>query len=103
MAKRKNNTSLAQSGGINHTFGGGKGGTAQSKPVTAGRKIGGGRTNAGLDYNVRTEGGSKTLVPGKFHVGTPPPLHGGDAASKTVKVKVQKPLRGGSGGTVRGA
>jgi hypothetical protein len=94
---------LAQSGGINHTFGGGKGGTAQSKPVTRGRKIGGGTTNAGLHYTTRTEGGNSTLVPKSFSVGGPPPLHGGSAVGKTKKVKVQKPFRGGSTtGTVTG-
>lgn len=87
---------LAQSGGINHTFGGGKGGTAQSKPVTRGRRLGGGTTNAGLQYNTRTEGGNNALVPKSFRVGGPPPLHAGGPTTKTKKVKVQKPSRGGA-------
>jgi hypothetical protein len=93
MAKRKG-TSLAQSGGINHTFGGGKGGTSQSKGVTQGRKIGKGKLNNGLNYNVRTEGGSSTLKSASFHVGPPPPVHAGQAP--TTKVKIQKPIRGGA-------
>jgi hypothetical protein len=84
----------AQSGGRNTTFGGGKGGTAESRGVTQGRKIARGRLNNGLGYNVRTEGGSSTLKPESFHVGQPPPLRGGDS-TKTKKVTIRKPVRGG--------
>lgn len=87
---------LAQSGGRNTTFGGGKGGTATFKADTNQRRIGGGVNNAGLDYSVRTEGGGKSLKPASFHVGAPPPLRGGESATKTVKVKVRKPIRGGA-------
>ncbi len=97
MAKKsKRSTSLAQSGGINKTFGGGKGGTALSKPVTKGRRIGTGKTNNGLDYNIRTEGGNATLVPARFKAGKTPPLSGGGAATKTVPVTIKKPFRQGS-------
>lgn len=89
---------FAQSGGKNSTFGGGKGGTRETKQVTQGKKIGKGTLNNGLKYNVRTEGGSATLLPETFRVGAPPPVHpGGDHATKTRKVTIKKPqTRGGS-------
>lgn len=97
-------SSQAQSGGINSSFGGGKGGTDQSRGVTQGRKIGTGRLNNGLNYNVRTEGGNKTLKPDSFKVGEPPPVHpGGSAGTKIHKVKIMKPAHGGSGGKVYGS
>ena len=86
----------AQSGGINKTFGGGKGGTAQTKGTTQGRKIGSGRLNNGLGYNVRTEGGDKTMTGFKGTAGKTPPLSGGKSATKTKNVKVRQPNRGGS-------
>lgn len=87
-------TGLAQSGGINHTFGGGKGGTAQTKPVTQGRKVGSGRLNNGLNYNVRSDGGDDSMTPFKGKIGTTPPLRGKPA--KTVPVTVRPPAyRGG--------
>lgn len=109
MAKKKSSghpgsSGLAQSGGRNTTFGGGKGGTKLTKGVTQGRKIGKGVLNSGLDYTVRTEGGDKTLTSQGFHVGAPPPVHpGGKGATGIHKVKVQKPVTGGgSGGKVYG-
>lgn len=96
MAKARKGVSLAQSGGINRTFGGGKGGTAQSKPVTKGRKIGSGKMNNGLNYNVRTEGGNATLVPAKFKAGKTPPLSGGSAGTKIHEIKVRPPFKQGS-------
>lgn len=92
----KGGVSPAQSGGINHTFGGGKGGTALSRGTTAGRKIGGGRNNAGLEYAVRSEGGDKTLKSKTFHVGMPPPITTDGAEVKTKKISVRKPGRAGS-------
>lgn len=103
MAKGKSKTGhpgssgLAQSGGRNTTFGGGKGGTPLSKGVTKDRKIGSGRLNNGLEYTTRSTGGNSTLVPKTFRVGPPPPLHpGGKGSTATRKVKVQIPPRGGS-------
>lgn len=87
---------LAQSGGINHTFGGGKGGTEQSRGVTSERKLGSGRLNNGLDYTVRSTGGNATLKPKSFHVGMPPPIHTGGVETKTKKVTIRKPVRKGS-------
>lgn len=87
---------LAQSGGINHTFGGGKGGTARSKKATHDPVEGSGRLNNGLHYNVRNPGGDDARVPQTGKIGSPPPIHpGGKGATKTVKVSVRKPQYGG--------
>lgn len=98
MAKKSNHpgsSGLAQSGGINHSFGGGKGGTKNSKGVTAGRKIGGGTNIAGLRYTTRTEGGNNTLVRKGYSVGAPPPLNPpGDI--QNAKVRIHRPSRGGA-------
>lgn len=91
----KGGVSPAQSGGINHTFGGGKGGTELSRGTTAGRKIGGGRNNAGLDYAIRSAGGDKTLKPATFHVGTPPPVVT-EASKHKTRINVRKPGKAGS-------
>lgn len=93
MAKKRG-VSLAQSGGINKTFGGGKGGTKSSKPVTQGRKVGSGTLNNGLNYNIRSDGGDDSMTPFSGRVGTTPPLRAG--TKKEAKVTVRKPARGGS-------
>ena len=85
---------FAQSGGINHTFGGGKGGTALSNGVTRGRRIASGRLNNGLNYNVRSEGGKLTLRSAKFHVGSPPPVRTGGI--KTSRIRIRKSFTAGS-------
>jgi hypothetical protein len=94
MAKKKG-VSLAQSGGINKTFGGGKGGLGSARNATTERKTGGGgELNNGLHYNIRSAGGDDALTSGKGgSIGKTPPLRGGGI--KTSKVKVQKPARGG--------
>ena len=83
MAKKKGASGLpasagknqtAQSGGINHTFGGGKGGTKLSKNVTKGGSEGHGRNGVGLDYTIRSSGGDKTVAPWHGRVGGTPPL-----------------------------
>lgn len=105
MAKRNSghpgSSGFAQSGGINHTFGGGKGGSESLKADTAGKKIGSGKLNNGLTYTTRSDGGDKSLKSKSFRVGAPPPVHpGGKGATATRKVSVRKPesLGGGSGG-----
>lgn len=88
---------LAQSGGINRTFGGGKGGQAKLKADTAGRKIGTGRMANGLTYAVRVLGGNFSRAPFKGTVGSPPPLRGGPATTRIKRVTVRGPhIRGGS-------
>lgn len=82
---------LAQSGGINKTFGGGKG---PSSPVTQGRKVGSGRLNNGLNYNVRSDGGDDSMTPFSGRIGTPPPIRGN--GEKKAKVAIRKPSRGGA-------
>jgi len=86
---------LAQSGGRNTTFGGGKGGTAASRKSTTERKVGSTKLNNGLRANIRTESGDNARVKRTGSIGAPPPLmtHSG---TKISKVKVQKPARGGS-------
>jgi len=107
MAKKKGMSGLpgsagkgqiAQSGGKNHTFGGGKGGTRLSREVTKGRAIDRGRNSAGLDYTVRSPGGDKTMLREGFHVGgTPPQTTGGDQSSIQSKRKVRgRPVAGSS-------
>jgi hypothetical protein len=62
-----NRTSLAQSGGKDSTFGGGKGGGTWSGPGAGGRnnrKVGTGVLNNGTPYNVRSPGGDNTIVKG---------------------------------------
>lgn len=84
----------AQSGGINKTFGGGKGGTAASKKATNERKVGRGTLNNGLNYNIRKEAGDNAPVGQTGKIGSPPPLRGGPP--KQAKVNVRKPTRKGS-------
>lgn len=87
---------LAQSGGINHTFGGGKGGTPRSKKATNDKVEGSGRLNNGLHYSVRNPAGDQARVPQTGKIGSPPPVHpGGKGATKTVKVKIDGPGYGG--------
>lgn len=97
MARAKGGT--AQSGGKNHTFGGGKGGTKLTRGVTFGRKIAKGRFNSGTNYNLRTDGGDNTLGGFSSHVGSPPPVHpGGKGATKTRFPRIRQPdgYKGGS-------
>ena len=85
---------LAQSGGINKTFGGGKGGTAASRKSTTDRKIGSGRMNNGLQYNIRSMGGDKAMVGDTPTVGAPPPVTAQGAKAKP-KVAIRPPVRKG--------
>lgn len=82
---------FAQSGGVNQSFGGGKG---PNSPVTQGRRIGEGRLNNGLNYNVRSDGGDDAMTPFKGSAGSTPPQRGNP--SSKAEVKVHKPSRGGS-------
>jgi len=84
----------AQSGGINHTFGGGKGGTKGTRRSTTDRKIGSGRLNNGLDYSVRSPGGDNAITPDNPRVGAPPPVVANGARAKA-KVAVRPPIRKG--------
>lgn len=88
----KRGVSLAQSGGINHTFGGGKGGTKQSKVVTRGRIIGRTTWN-GLSVAIRSPFGNLTTRRSTGKAGAPPPVRGG--GRKLKKVHVNPPVRGG--------
>lgn len=91
--------SLAQSGGKNSSFGGGKGGTALTRGVTSGAKLGRGMFNSGTSYNIRGDGGNATRVPFKGRVGKPPPVHpGGKGITQIIKSKIRKP-EGYSGGS----
>lgn len=99
MAKGKKyghpgSSGLAQSGGKNTTFGGGKGGTPESRKATAERKVSSGKLNNGLSYNIRTESGDNARVKRTGVIGHPPPLmtHSG---TKITKVHVRKPFRAG--------
>lgn len=97
MPGYKGGKSPAQSGGRNTTFGGGKGGTAQSKKATKEPKIGKGRLNNGLQYNVRNPAGNGARVGQTGSIGAPPPVFPGDKHfTKTKKVTVRKPGRAGS-------
>lgn len=87
---RKGRTSLAQSGGKNSTFGGGKGGTKFSRGVTVGRRIGF-TTIRGLRAAIRTEGGNNNPARQTGRVGHPPPLRTG--GKKLVKATVRRPVR----------
>jgi hypothetical protein len=58
-------TPVAQSGGINHTFGGGKGGTKQTKTATRDKVLAKGKNARGLTVTVREAGGDNALVGGR--------------------------------------
>lgn len=85
---------LAQSGGINKTFGGGKGGTAASRKSTTSRVTTTGVLNNGVGYRVRTTGGDDQKTSLGARIGQPPPLRG--SGPKDPKVKVHNPVRKGS-------
>jgi hypothetical protein len=81
----------AQSGGRNTTFGGGKGGVPLSKNVTKGAVRGKGVNGAGLDYNIRSAGGDKTLDPASFRVGGTPPQTSGGLQKPIQSLRRQRP------------
>lgn len=85
MAKRKNaGVTLAQSGGRNTTFGGGKGGTPLSRNVTKGQAEGTGKQGGFNQYTIRTEGGNNTeMKVARKRAGAPPPVHPGDSQQVT--------------------
>ena len=92
----KGGVSPAQSGGRNTTFGGGKGGTAESRKATKEPKVGSGRLNNGLAYNIRNEAGDNARVKQTGGIGHPPPVHpGGSAGTKIKRVGIRKPFRAG--------
>lgn len=86
---------LAQSGGINQTFGGGKGGTAASKKATHDGKRGTTRLNNGLDATIRNEPGDNARVKQTGLIGKPPPIRGGDSTKRPTKIVIRRPVRGG--------
>lgn len=99
MAKSKyggysGGVSPAQSGGRDHTFGGGRGGTKQTRGSTFGRRIGTAIRN-GLTVAIRSDTGNNTMRAMKGTVGHPPPVMGGPAVGKLRKRKIQKPVWGG--------
>lgn len=105
MAKKKasglygqqTGVSLAQSGGRNTTFGGGKGGVPLSKGVTHDKTIDHGRLNSGTGYTLRADTGNNTPYPAKRTVGKPPPVHpGGKGVTKIIKPTIRRPAVGGS-------
>lgn len=85
----------AQSGGINHTFGGGKGGTAASKKSTRNPVIGSTKLNNGLTATIRNEAGNNARVRQTGLIGMPPPITTGAADHKT-RINVRKPHKGGA-------
>jgi hypothetical protein len=89
----KRGVSVAQSGGRDHTFSGGKGGTKGTRASTAGRVVA--RTvRNGLKVAVRSPIGDLTMRRATGGVGKPPPILG-TARGKLSKIKIQKPVRGG--------
>jgi hypothetical protein len=87
MAKGRSNkgASLAQSGGRDTSFGGGKGGNAYGKQATRAAVRGSGKMNTGSSYQIRNAGGNNTLVPSgdKRNAAPPPPVHPGDSKQVT--------------------
>src|SRR5215213_5901994 len=97
MAKKyghPGSSGLAQSGGKNSTFGGGKGGTKESRTSTNDRRIGKLTVN-GLSASVRTVTGSKAMTAFFKRVGKPPPMRGG-GMTNTVQPTIRRPVRRGS-------
>jgi hypothetical protein len=101
-SKFRGGTSLAQSGGKNTTFGGGKGGTAQTRLATANKREGTGQTANGAKYAIRSAAGDDAPVGGKPRVGGPPPLRGGKGMQAIVKPKALKPVLRGSTNAAKG-
>jgi hypothetical protein len=102
---RRTGVSLAQSGGRNTTFGGGKGGTKLSRGVTADKKIGSGTQNGVNRYTIRATGGNDTPAKGKRkRAGAPPPVHAGGAGMATaiVRPKQLPPVLRGSTNATKG-
>lgn len=96
---RKTGVSLAQSGGRNTTFGGGKGGTKLTRGVTADKKLGSGTQNGVNRYTIRSAGGNATPIKGvRKRAGAPPPVHPGDSKQVTgiVRPKQLPPVLRGS-------
>lgn len=65
MASQGNKISFAQSGGINRTFGGGKGGTPATKAATRDKVLAKGKNARGQTVTVREAGGDNALVGGR--------------------------------------
>lgn len=98
-SKFRGGTSLAQSGGKNTTFGGGKGGTPLSRNVTKNQAEGSGLQGGFNRYTVRTEGGNNTAMKvARKKAGAPPPVHPGDSQQVTgiVRPKQLPPVLRGS-------
>lgn len=104
-SKFRGGTSLAQSGGRNTTFGGGKGGTPLSKNVTKGQSEGTGMQGGFNKYTIRTEGGDSTeMKVARKRAGAPPPVHPGDSTQVTGirKPKILPPVLRGSTNALKG-
>lgn len=82
-SKARFGVSLAQSGGRDTSFGGGKGGTKQTKGVTTAKVEGSGMQGGFNKYAIRAEGGNMTPAGKKGRVGAPPPVHPGDSTQVT--------------------
>jgi hypothetical protein len=95
----RSSVTLAQSGGRNTTFGGGKGGVPLSRNVTKGASEGTGMQGGFNRYTIRTEGGDRTSMKvARKNAGAPPPVHPGDSKQVTgiVRPKQLPPVLRGS-------
>lgn len=91
-------TPVAQSGGKNSTFGGGKGGTKESKTSTKDRVIGKGKNARGLTVTARSETGDKALVRGSGRAAKAGKLSTTGGAGRARKQPSSLGKKGGFGG-----
>lgn len=104
-SKARFGTTLAQSGGKNTTFGGGKGGTPLTRNVTKSQSEGSGMQGGFNRYTIRTEGGDSTEMKiARKRAGAPPPVHPGDSQQVTgiVRPKQLPPTLRGSTNAAKG-